>query len=321
MMNKKTKIWIIVATSLILAGLIIFAGVMTVLKWDFSKLSTVKYETNTYDISQKFKDILVNTNTADITFSLSDDGICKVVCFEAANEKHSVTVNNGTLTINKTEKKYWYEYIGISFKTPKITIYLPESEYGSLVIKESTGDINIPKAFAFESIDILLSTGNVKNYASASGIVKIKVTTGDVYLENVSANSFDLSGSTGDITVKSAKCKGSIKTSLSTGNVKLNDVLCGSAVSKGSTGDIVLRNVVAESDFNITRSTGDVLFEKCDAAELFVKTSTGDVKGSLLSEKVFIANTDTGSVKVPETVTGGKCKITTDTGDIVINIE
>ena len=40
-----------------------------------------------------------------------------------------------------------------------------------------------------------------------------------------------------------------------------------------------------------------------------------------LTEKIFIAKTDTGEIKVPETTSGGKCKITTDTGDIKIEIK
>jgi len=67
--------------------------------------------------------------------------------------------------------------------------------------------------------------------------------------------------------------------------------------------------------------TGDVKFDGCDAAEIFVETDTGDVKGSLLTDKIFIVQTDTGSVDVPKTATGGKCEITTSTGDINISIK
>lgn len=40
----------------------------------------------------------------------------------------------------------------------------------------------------------------------------------------------------------------------------------------------------------------------------------------MLSEKVFIAETDTGGVKLPGTTSGGTCKITTSTGDIKISL-
>ena len=56
------------------------------------------------------------------------------------------------------------------------------------------------------------------------------------------------------------------------------------------------------------------------AAELYVRTTTGDVTGALLSEKVFITGTNTGSVAVPETTTGGVCEIRTNTGSIRIGI-
>ena len=38
------------------------------------------------------------------------------------------------------------------------------------------------------------------------------------------------------------------------------------------------------------------------------------------NEKIFIAKASIGDVSVPETTAGGKCKITTDTGDIRISI-
>ena len=78
--------------------------------------------------------------------------------------------------------------------------------------------------------------------------------------------------------------------------------------------------MIAEGAISIERETGDVRLDRCDAAEITVLTDTGDVEGTLLSEKVFIVATDTGKKDVPESLTGGKCKITTDTGDIVIKI-
>ncbi len=71
---------------------------------------------------------------------------------------------------------------------------------------------------------------------------------------------------------------------------------------------------------SIQRNTGSVKFNKSDAGEIKVVTTTGDVKGTLLTDKVFIVNTNTGKKEVPNTITGGRCEITTDTGDIKISI-
>lgn len=281
-MTKTTKRWLIIATFLLLIGCIIFGGVMTVYKWDFSKLSTNKYETNKYDINDNFKNISVNVKTADIVFVASEKAKAEVVCYEQDNANHEVSVDNDTLTIKLVDERKWYEYIGINFRTPKITVYLPQGEYGNLTVSSSTGDIDI---------------------------------------ENISAENIILTVSTGEIEAKSITCNGDFKTTVSTGEVELKDVSCKNLSSNGNTGDITLKDVIAEEKFTIERSTGDVKFERCDANEIFVKTDTGDVKGSLLSDKVFITQTDTGNIDVPKTITGGRCEITTDTGDIKITVD
>lgn len=299
-MTKKTKIWLITATFLLLTGCVIFGGVMTVYKWDFSKLSTNKYETNKYDINDNFKNISVNVKTADIVFVPSENAKAEVVCHEQDNAKHEVSVINDTLTIKLVDERKWYEYIGINFRTPKITVYLPQGEYGNLNIDSSTGDTKIPSNHTYNSIDISASTGDVECRASALESIKIKLNTGDIDIENITAENVDLTVTTGEIELKEVSCK--------------------NLSSNGSTGHITLKNVIAKEKFAIERSTGDVKFELCDANEIFVKTDTGDVKGSLLFDKVFITQTDTGSVNVPKTITGGRCEITTDTGDIKITV-
>lgn len=319
-MNKNTKLWLIAAASLILIGIVIFGGVMSMLKWDFTKLSTNKYETNEYKINENYNSISIVSNTADIVINPSEASESSVVCYELKNMKHSVTVKDSTLVIEVVDSRKWYEHISIGFDTPKITVYIPQGEYTSLSISSDTGDVEIPDAFKFESIDISTSTGDIKNYASTSKAIKIKTSTGDIHVEKVSAGALDLSVSTGDVIAKSITCDGDVKIKVSTGITKLFDVTCKNVISSGSTGDIYLKNVIASEKFSIERDTGYVKLERCDAYEIFIETDTGDVTGTLLSEKVFIPRTDTGSVKVPQTVTGGRCEITTDTGNIRIDI-
>lgn len=320
-MSKKTKTWLIIASSLMLVGCIIFIGVMTMFKWDFTKLSTVKYETNNYEISEDYKNISIVADTADIVFVPSEDSESLVECFEQDKAKHSVFVQDGTLVIEVKDTRKWYEHIGINLGTPKITVYIPSGEYGALSVNGSTGDVEISKKIQFQSIDILQSTGNVTSYASASQDIKIKTSTGNIRVENVSANTLELSVSTGGITVSNVTCKSDIKINVSTGKTNITDTVCKNIISSGNTGDISLKNVNASENFSIERSTGDVKFDRCDAAEILIKTDTGDVKGSLLTEKIFITKTDTGNVNVPKSITGGKCEITSDTGDIKIKIQ
>ncbi len=126
-MKKAAKAWLITAAFLVLAGCILFAGVMSTLGWDFAKLSTARYETNIHEISETFSDISLTTDTADIVFALSNDGKCRVECYEPENAKHSAAVANDTLIIEINEQKSWYDYIGFQFGSPRITVYLPEA--------------------------------------------------------------------------------------------------------------------------------------------------------------------------------------------------
>ena len=320
-MSKKNKLWIIIAASFLAVGLILFAGAMIALDFDFTRLSTVKYETNTLKISEDFSKISIDADTADIEFVPSDNKQCEIVCFEEEKVKHSAAVEDGTLTIAAVDTRKWYDHIGISFVEPKVTVYLPKAEYDELIIKGKTGDIEIPNDFTFDTVDISSKTGNVECHASASELMKIKLSTGDVNVENISAGALDLSVTTGNVTVSSVYCEGDIKVAVSTGRTNLTDVSCRSVISSGSTGNVSLKNVVAAESFSIERSTGNVSFEDSDAAEIYVKTSTGNVKGTLLSEKIFITETSTGRVDVPKTAAGGKCEITTSTGNIQIGIK
>ena len=291
------------------------------LNWDFGKLSTVKYETNTHIINNNFDNISLSADTADITFIPSGDGNCKIVCYEESKIKHSVTVEDGTLNIQKRDERKWYEHIGINFHSHKITVYLPAGEYGRLTIRTDTSDTKIAKDFKFKNIDINQSTGDVINYASALECIQIKTSTGRITTEGISAKTIDLSTSTGAIVASEIACEGNITTNVSTGKTSLTNITCKNLSSDGNTGDGVLKNVIAAEKFSIKRSTGDIQLEGCDAAEISITTDTGDVRGTLLSEKVFIAQTDTGHVDVPKTSSGGRCEITTDTGDIKIAID
>lgn len=319
-MKKHTIILIIIAAALVLVGSIIFGGVMTVMNWDFTKLSTVKYETNTHKIIDAFRDISVDTDTADIVFLPSAQGGCSVVCVEESNMKHSVAVENGALSIKLTDTRKWYQHIGVNFGTSKITVYLPAGEYGALKTVADTGDLSLPNDFSFESLDILESTGDVTSAASVSGDVRITASTGKINFAGKAAGSLTLATSTGDISVSNTACEGDVNITVSTGKTSLSNVSCKNVVSRGSTGRITLKNVVAAEKFSIKRSTGKVTFDGSDAAEIFVETDTGDVSGTLLSEKVFITETSTGRINVPKSISGGRCEISTSTGNIIISI-
>lgn len=320
-MRTATKIWIGVAVALLLIGMITFEVAISMVEFDLSKLSTVKYETNEYTVEEDYHGISIITDTADVVLILTDEGGTRVVCHEQTKVRHAVRVENGKLTVRVEDTRKWYEHIGIfSFSSPKITVYLPRGAYGALDVKSVTGRVEIPHDLTFESVDIIEHTGGVTLLSSVSGDVKIKTTTGAILVEDVSVGSLELSVSTGRVTVMDVSCAGNLQISVSAGRADLTDVQCRNLTTDGSTGNVKLTRVRAVGMMKIKRSTGNVTLEGVDAAELDIETDTGDVRGSLASEKLFDVESKTGKRRFPDSASGGKCKIRTDTGDIIITI-
>ncbi len=318
---RKTGKSILIATALIIIGAIIFMGGMAVNKWDFSRLSTRKMQTVEHEITENFTNVSIIGSTADIVFEVKNDENCKVVCFEETNMAHTVSVEDGTLKVDVKNERTWLDYIGFNFSTPKITVYLPVGAYAELKIKSDTGDVFLPAELEVGSIDVEVNTGDVDCKSSVAETIKIKATTGNIKLTDVNAEFLDLTVSTGHITASGINCAGDISMTVSTGKATLSDAQCTNLTSTGNTGDITLDGVNVGNKLSIERTTGDVELNDSDAHEIWIKTNTGDVEGTLLSEKIFITNTSTGSVEVPRGTTGGVCEITTTTGDIEIDIK
>ena len=298
--NLTLTILLIVAASLIFIGSCIFVVAMSVIKWDFSALGTPN-ETNAHTPIEDFYSISVSTSTADVTLLPSEDESCRVVCIEQQKLSHSVTVVDGVLKIEEIDTRAWYEHISIFSRPTGITVYLPKSEYESLCVRASTGDVSIASGLTFGDVDISISTG-------------------DIDLEGISTGALKLNTSTGNVNVKAASC-GDVSVKVSTGDARLTDVICKNLTSSGSTGNITITNTVASEILLIDRGTGNVTFDGADALSLTVKTSTGNVRGTLRSDKIFYASTSTGKVSVPRSTDGGSCEISTNTGDIIIEIK
>ena len=318
-MNKHIKTWLIIAVSLILAGCVVFVCVMSSLNWDFTKISTFKFTTNTHTVSETYANIDITTAEANVELIPSQDNETRVVCFEKTTIKHSVCVENNTIVISVVDNRQWYDYIGFSFTSPKVTVYLPQGSYEGITVKSGTGNVNISEAYSFNSMDISVGTGAVTSLAKTESI-KVKSGTGNVRVKN-SEGAVEVSTATGNIELCNVNSAADIKLNVATGNVSVRDVVCNNFTTDSSTGSINLSNVIATGKMSITASTGNVKFDKCDASQIYVKTSTGNVGGTLLTHKNFKASSDTGAVAVPPSIlTAGLCEITVSTGNIKISI-
>ena len=314
------KAFIIIAIVLLVLGSAIFFAALAAARFDFKHFGTSELQAKTYPVSEEFRNIQIDENTAEIAFALSEDGTCSVVCRESEKTTRTVTVEEGTLKIAVEEKIGWKNWFNLSFEEESVTVYLPKDTYEALLIETHTGDVDIPENLHFNDIDITGSTCDVRCGASVSNELSIQLSTGDVTLSGISAGTIKCTVTTGDVRMQSVSCAGDVTLQCSTGRTTLDALTCNNLQSEGSTGRVQLKDVVVSGTIEIERGTGDVAFDNCDANEIRIKTSTGDVTGSLRTAKTFVTETSTGDVKVPESASGGRCEITTTTGDIVIQI-
>lgn len=278
-MRKATKIWLITAACLVIAGIACMSGALAAVGFDIHRLSTVKFVTDTAEISEKFDKIAVDITSADIEMKRSDSKKCRVEFYDREKTAHTAVVKDQTLIIGENDAGNWFDSFGLSFDSPKITIYLPKDRYTAVTIETVTGDVRIPKDFTFDELTVNATTADVECAANVTENCKISLTTGDISLSDIDTDAVEASVTTGDVSLRSVKAKESIL---------------------------------------IVSTTGDIRFDRCDAEEISISTTTGDVTGSLLSGKRFDVNSTTGDVRVPESSGRGSCKITTVTGDIRI---
>ena len=338
-MNHTLKA-IITAVALIFTGAVLAGCGLLGMNgtWDMLTGSTAPVTTQE-TITGDFTNIDINILWADLEILPSTDGTCHYIAKTYDSMFCSAEVENGTLKIGQDDNRKWYQHIGINWDTTSLKLYLPKDAYDQLTILGRTSDVTIPNDFTFENAQITTSTGDVVlncqvakqlNVTCSTGHITVRdtssetitaaVSTGDIKLARITCDSLSTSTSTGFCRMENVAVAQNLSATSNTGGKYLTNVTCGSLNMKATTGDTELTNVVVSGDARLQSSTGDWTFDRFDAANITMNTDTGDVEGTFLSEKIFFVDTDTGDVVVPRTTTGGTCQITTDTGDIEIDI-
>ncbi len=325
---------IILAVSLVIIGCIMVGIAFLTDQSSFENLDG-ELISKTYDINEEFENLDVELNVSGLNIYLTNGENNKAVCLEKENVTFDIYVENNELKIKENHK---FELI--DFGRTEVSLYLNKDTYEALNIVTNTGDISIIDKFAFNKININASTADIDLMASVQGNINIIVTTGDISLYQSSFVDVCIGSSTGKIDIKECIISGNLEVSTDTGDIYVfdcevakklklsgntsdiygNEVECNELDIKATTGDVELTDSLVESNMNITTNTGDVELNYSEAKDITITTTTGDVQAILLSDKIFVIETNTGDVDIPESEKGGKCRVTTDTGDIDIVI-
>ena len=319
-MKKVILIPIIVGSALLVTGgILLGVGIA-------NSMSSAKSNIREEVLTEDFTNLDFNLDVSDLTFVKTNDGTKKLVFQEQKKQYHEYTVQDGTLKVTYKDSRLWNEKWFSFGQHIKVTVYLPEATYGSVKIDSDTGDTNIPSDFTFDSFYLEGHTGDLTMSANVTNSYYAKLTTGDMKLSSITTKEMELKADTGRITLTDVDVAEDLSMKISTGDIVLTNVhaknLYKNKDGKGSTGKIKLINTVVSKKIIIKCGTGDIILTDSDAHDLDLESSTGDIKGTLLTGKIFSANTHTGHIDVPPNdLSGGECKAKTSTGNIVIKIK
>lgn len=319
-MTRAKFIALITAVVLVVAGVAIIVGVSISVGMDYSKLSTQSYETKSFGITESFENIDADVKTADLRIKPSTDGRCTVSCRQPG-DWYSVYVEDGTLFIRERGIPTTFGSISFTLESPSVTVSLPEKEYKSLTVTNSAGSTVIADGPVYESISVESNAGEINCGATATGDIALNSLSGDVQVKDSSAQEISIKTGSGEVKLGSVSVAGDFTSDTDSGDVTLTDVTCANLNSETCSGEISMKNVIAEDKMTVKSNSGDITVSSSDAGEIQFTSQSGDVSGTLLTEKIFSAQSTSGEVSVPRTFEGGVCSITTNSGDIGIKIE
>lgn len=218
-MKLSTKVALILACVLIVAGAALFFGAANSMGFDLKKASMTPMITKTYDITEGFSSIQVNGAECSINILPSEVDSCKVVLLDSEKIYHGVSVSNGVLTINRWEDRSWLDHFGLYLYPLEVNIYLPQKQLDNIYINVASGSIHIENITCRElnasaasghifvwnsyadTVDLKTVSGKIGFYNGDSKNITMKTVTGGIDANLQSGKTFDVHTTSGRITV------------------------------------------------------------------------------------------------------------------------
>lgn len=219
------------------------------------------YVTNTYEITDAYKKILLDAKDAKVKIEPSNDNGTKMVFFEHKKHPYEFFIEDDTLTI-KLVKTRWYNLLRVGVDHSEIRLYVPKSTLETISVRSNTGYVDISSIICNGAIDIHINTGNVN-------------------LEGVFCQAFNSNGNTGCISLNKLTATESVSIKRGTGKVSLNDSSAPEIFVKTNTGSVRGR-LPSNTVFSVCTNTGKTKVPTPPIGEAIggrceIKTNTGNI--------------------------------------------
>jgi hypothetical protein len=306
------------AALIVCAVLLICAGVgMILASMSMKGRNAVVMEYNF--ASAEIASLEIDSGSAEVEINHTSGDICRVVCAGDKGRPYKVTLDDGTLCVQRVNNRPWFP---VTLKEDSIRIYLPAREYESLWVHSASGGVSVPEGFRFDNAIITASSGGVTFASDTIYELNIQTSSGGVAVKNASPENLFISASSGGVALSDA-APGSAALRLTSGSLKLDGVRCAALRAETTSGSVMLTDVIADGDIRLENTSGSVRLDDCDAANVYVKCTSGSVRGHLLTDKEYRLSSTSGSVSAPSAAvppTGsdsrGVCEVHTTSGSI-----
>ncbi len=313
------KKWLTIAGILLGVGLVIALIGWLVADGDWKKLNNLKGISRTEEV-ESFQSLEVEVYTGVVRVVPAQDEKYSVRLDESDLVYYTLSVEEGTLKIAEKDDRKWYQCIGFSYAKMQVTVYLPAGEYEKLDIRVQSGEVDV-LGVSCKEVNATAQSGDITlESLTVSGGVAAKVSSGEITVKDVTCEKAALKASSGDVEVERLRAAGGVTAETQSGEVEMTEVACDTLFVSVASGDIDLEGVISQGETKMRSASGNISFYGCDAASYDIQAASGNVKGKILTSKIFVAETGSGSIRVPDTTEGGVCRVETGSGNIRLEL-
>lgn len=225
------------ALALFLTGLLVFGISGGGWTWN-SQMSVQKQETSALGGIEKIK---MDFSSENLTITPTDGSEIRIVetCNRNLREAEKFTANRdgSTLAIAQGQKRISFSFFGMSLNR-KVELFIPRSFAGDMEIDLNSGNIFFSDAAAFRNLNCSLDSGNFE----AAGIeiansASIQTDSGNVKVSSLTAHNYSIR--------------------VTSGNIRL-DNLGGSGEIKGTSGNIRIGNLAITDYSDVRTTSGNI---------------------------------------------------------------
>ena len=285
---------------LLAVGILICIAGLAMANFDPARLQTGgPFSLQSFSTTEKVTSLSIDVNEAEVRLVRAEEDVSE---FSVSYEENAVVkfvpeYKEGVFSLTSVEVEWYRRFFSLTFKTPLVTVRLPEESYEHFSVKTRNGALSSESELSAKSAYLATSNGKISvRNLTLTGNLTAESSNGAMLLSNISASSITAKTSNGKFETDLLTAA-DIYLKTSNGKIDAQTLLAAnSIVLKTSNGAMLLSNISASS---ITAKTSNGKFETdlLTAADIYLKTSNGKIDAqTLLAANSIVLKTSNGAI-------------------------